>query len=44
MKRWHLQSLAPSSDKRRERELGADAPPMPTVGRPKPRVLFSHPE
>jgi quercetin dioxygenase-like cupin family protein len=44
VKRWHLPSLAPSSDKRRAREPGAGAPRLPTVGRSKPRVLFSHPE
>jgi quercetin dioxygenase-like cupin family protein len=44
MKRWHLPSLAGSSDKRTEREAGADAPRVPSVGRQKPRVLFSSPE
>jgi quercetin dioxygenase-like cupin family protein len=44
MKRWHLPTLAPSSDKQHEREPGSDAPRVATVGRPKPRVLFSEPE
>jgi quercetin dioxygenase-like cupin family protein len=44
MKRWYLPSLAPSSDKRVEREPGADAPRVPSVGHQKPRVLFSSPE
>ncbi len=44
MKRWHLPSLAESSDKRIEREPGVDAPRVPSVGRQKPRVLFSSPE
>jgi quercetin dioxygenase-like cupin family protein len=44
MKRWNLQSLAPSSDKRVKREPGADAPRVPSVGHQKPRVLFSSPE
>jgi quercetin dioxygenase-like cupin family protein len=44
MKRWHLLSLVGSSEKRPEREPGADAPRVPSVGRQKPRVLFSSPE
>jgi quercetin dioxygenase-like cupin family protein len=44
MKRWHLPSLEQSSDKRTEREPGADAPRVPPVGHQKPRVLFSSPE
>ncbi len=44
MKRWHLPSLTGSSDKRTEREPGADAPRVASVGRQKPRVLFSSPE
>ena len=44
MKRWHLPSLAGSSDKRVEREPSADAPRVPSVGHQKPRVLFSSPE
>lgn len=44
MKRWHLPTLAPSSDKEHEREPGSDAPRVATVGRSKPRVLFSEPE
>jgi quercetin dioxygenase-like cupin family protein len=44
MKRWYLPSVAPSSDKRVAREPGADAPRVPSVGRQKPRVLFTSPE
>ena len=44
MKRWHLPSLEGSSDKRDGRVPGADAPRVPSVGRQKPRVLFSAPE
>ncbi len=44
MKRWHLPTLEPSSDKRTEREPGADAPRVASVGAQKPRVLFSSPE
>ena len=44
MKRWHLPTLAPSSDKQHEREPRPDAPRTATVGRSKPRVLFSEPE
>ena len=44
MKRWHLPTLEPSSDKRTAREPGADAPRVPSSGTPKPRVLFSSPE
>ena len=44
MKRWHLPTLEPSSDKRTAREPGADAPRVPSVGTQKPRVLFSSPE
>jgi quercetin dioxygenase-like cupin family protein len=44
MKRWHLPSITASSEKRTAREPGADAPRAPSVGRQKPRVLFSSPE
>jgi quercetin dioxygenase-like cupin family protein len=44
VKRWHLPSLAPSSEKRRAREPGADAPRRPSLGRQKPQVLFSSSE
>jgi quercetin dioxygenase-like cupin family protein len=44
MKRWHLPTLEASSDKRTEREPGADARRVPSVGEQKPRVLFSSPE
>jgi quercetin dioxygenase-like cupin family protein len=44
MKRWYLPSLPPSSDKRVEREPGADAQRVPSVDHQKPRVLFSSPE
>jgi quercetin dioxygenase-like cupin family protein len=44
MKRWHLPTLGPSSDKRTPREPGHDAPRVPTAGPQKPRVLFSSPE
>lgn len=44
MKHWHLPLLEGSSDKQVEREPGADAPRAPSVGRQKPRVLFSSPE
>lgn len=44
MKRWHLPSLAPSSEKETAREPGADAQRVASVGPQKPRVLFSHPE
>jgi quercetin dioxygenase-like cupin family protein len=44
MKRWHLPTLEPSSDKRTAREAGPDAPRVPSVGTQKPRVLFSSPE
>jgi quercetin dioxygenase-like cupin family protein len=44
MKRWNLLSLTGSSDKRPERGPGADAPRVPSVGRQKPRVLFSSPQ
>jgi quercetin dioxygenase-like cupin family protein len=44
MKRWHLPSLAGSSDKRSVREAGSNAPRVPSVGHQKPRVLFSSPE
>ena len=44
MKRWHLPTLEPSSDKRSKREPGADAPRVPSVGTQKPRVLFSSAE
>jgi hypothetical protein len=39
MRRWHLPSLAGSSDKRTEREAGTDAPRVPSLGRQKPRVF-----
>jgi quercetin dioxygenase-like cupin family protein len=42
--RWHLPSLAPSSEKQQAREPGAGAPRVPSLGRQKPRVLFSSPE
>jgi len=44
MKRWHLPTLEPSSDKRTAREPGADAPRVPSAGAQKPRVLFSSSE
>jgi quercetin dioxygenase-like cupin family protein len=44
MKRWHLPTLAPSSDKQHEREPRPDAPRVATIGRSKPRVLFSEPQ
>jgi quercetin dioxygenase-like cupin family protein len=44
MRQWHLPSLPDSSDKRRAREPGKDAPRTPTIGAQKPRVLFSSPE
>lgn len=44
MKHWHLPLLEGSSDKRTAREPGSDAPREPSVGRQKPRVLFSSPE
>ena len=44
MRRWHLPTLEPSSDKGTAREPGADAPRVPSVGAQKPRVLFSSPE
>lgn len=44
MKRWHLPTLKPSSDKRTARQPGADAPRVPSIGAQKPRVLFSSPE
>jgi quercetin dioxygenase-like cupin family protein len=44
MKRWHLPPLTPSSDKEHTREPGTDAPRVATIGRSKPRVLFSEPE
>ena len=44
MKRWHLPTIEASSDKRTERDPGADAPRVPSVGTQKPRVLFSSPE
>jgi quercetin dioxygenase-like cupin family protein len=44
MKRWHLPTLEPSSDKRTAREPGRDAPRVPSAGAQKPRVLFSSPE
>jgi quercetin dioxygenase-like cupin family protein len=44
MKRWHLPTLEPSSDKTTAREPGAAAPRVPSAGTQKPRVLFSSPE
>jgi len=44
MKRWYLPSVPESSEKRTEREPGADAPRVPSAGSQKPRVLFSTPE
>jgi quercetin dioxygenase-like cupin family protein len=44
MKRWHLPTVEPSSDKRNARQPRADAPRVPSVGTQKPRVLFSSPE
>ncbi len=44
MQHWDTSSLAESTDKRHAREPGADAPRVPSVGRQKPRVLFSSPE
>lgn len=44
MKRWHLPSLAGSSDKLVDRQPGADAPRRPSVERQKPQVLFSEPQ
>jgi quercetin dioxygenase-like cupin family protein len=44
MKRWHLPTLEPSSDKSTAREPGAAAPRVPSAGTQKPRVLFSSPE
>jgi quercetin dioxygenase-like cupin family protein len=44
VRRWHLPTLAPSSDKQHEREPGPEAPRVATAGRSKPRVLFSEPE
>jgi quercetin dioxygenase-like cupin family protein len=44
MKRWHLPSLAGSSDKLVDRQAGADAPRRPSVERQKPQVLFSEPQ
>jgi hypothetical protein len=44
MKRWHLPTLEPSSDKRTAREPGTAAPRVPSVGAQEPRVLFSSPD
>jgi quercetin dioxygenase-like cupin family protein len=44
MKRWHLPSLAGSSDKIVDRQPGTDAPRRPSVDRLKPQVLFSEPQ
>jgi quercetin dioxygenase-like cupin family protein len=44
VERWHLPTIAPSSDKALERQPGPNAPRVPTPGRSKPRVLFSEPE
>jgi hypothetical protein len=39
--RWHLRSLADSSDTRHASEAGSDAPRTPTTGPQKPRNLSS---
>lgn len=44
MRRWDILSLADSSAKQVAREPGPDAPRVASVGRQKPRVLFSSPE
>lgn len=44
VKRWDLRTIAPSTEKRKPREPGPDAPRVPRVGRQMPRVLFSSPE
>lgn len=44
MRRWHLPTLPPSSEKEHEREPGPTAPRVSTVGPSMPRVLFSEPE
>ena len=44
MRHWDLPAIAGSTDKRSEHARGADAPRVPSVGRQKPRVLFSSPE
>jgi quercetin dioxygenase-like cupin family protein len=44
MRHWNLPTIAGSSDKRSVHAPGADAPRVPSVGRQKPRVLFSSPE
>jgi hypothetical protein len=44
MKRWYLPAIAPSSEKRVERQPRADAPRVPSVGHQNPRVLFTSPE
>jgi quercetin dioxygenase-like cupin family protein len=44
VRRWHLPTLAPSSNKEHEREPGSEAPRVATLGRSKPRVLFSEAE
>jgi hypothetical protein len=43
MKRWHLPSVAGSSDKLIERQAGSTAPRTPSVDRQKPRVLSPRP-
>jgi quercetin dioxygenase-like cupin family protein len=44
MRRWDIMSLPASSEKRRPREPGANAPRVPKSGVPMPLVLFSAPE
>lgn len=44
MKRWHLPTLEPSTDKRTPRAPGTHAARVPSTGAQKPRVLFSSPE
>jgi quercetin dioxygenase-like cupin family protein len=44
VRRWHLPTLAPSSNKEHEREPGSEAPRVAPLGRSKPRVLFSEAE
>ncbi|MCW2949464.1 MAG: hypothetical protein JWN41_477 [Thermoleophilia bacterium] len=44
MQYWHLPTVNSSTDKLHDREPGADAPRVESVGRGKPQVLFSHPE
>jgi quercetin dioxygenase-like cupin family protein len=44
LQHWDLSSLEASTDKRTDREPGADAPRVPSAGVQKPQVLFSSPE